>query len=166
MQALANLINNIKNPDITAIEALATAGTEMGNNPKYRQMFEKQQTPSKKDIQAFTNWYQGIRQQMPYLQENPVGGNYNYYGFWKALMTPNSGVATGINPNDNMVHFSDTYLNKRGESMPLKAPWHPNKWTTPAWELYNKGIFTNQDLQEVNDWNAQRLGVPRNYGGM
>ena len=153
-----------QNPNITAIKTMAVGGSEMQNLPALYQKAVEIQTPTQEDASGFNNWYSNLKQQMPYLPQNPIGQDYNYYGFYKASQNPNSGVSTQINPNDNQVHFSDTY-NDNGQNIPLKMPWHNNAWTMYADPMLQNGTLNMNDIQSLNNWNAQRLGVPQQYGG-
>jgi hypothetical protein len=156
-----------KDMTIKGIEALTSYGSTLKNNPKISNIFMQSQIPSAQNKQPFENWYANLRQNNPSFPASPYNHpNYNMYGFWQGSQIPNSGASTAINPNDNRLHFSDNYVNQKGDYVQLKAPWHDNKWTTFAWPLYEQGKLNQQDIQGINDWNAKRLGKPRNEGGM
>ena len=153
-----------QNKDIEAIKIMAVAGDEVKNLPVLYQKAVEMQTPTQQDTSGFNNWYSNLKQQMPYLPQNPIGQDYNYYGFYKASQNPNSGVSTQINPNDKQIHFSDSY-NNNGQTVNLKMPWHNNAWTMYADPMLQNGTLNMNDIQSLNNWNAERLGVPQQYGG-
>ena len=158
-------VPNMQNTsDIDFIKKAVLSGTEMQNLPALYKKAQEIQTPMPQDTSRFNQWYSGLRQQLPYLDQNPIGGDYNYYGFYKATQNPQSGVSTQVNSNDNQIHFSDSF-NNNGQRVNLKMPWHNNAWTMYADPLLQQGKINMNDIQNLNDWNAQRLGVPNQYGG-
>lgn len=149
-----NINNDPHNNYVNSVIIEALAGDSLGDSTKYRKMAEQIMTPSKNDSRSFNKWYNSQGFDRPYA---PANEDYNMYGFWKASQIPNSGASTQINPNDNRIHYTDTYLNPNGQYIRLKMPWHNNAWTTPAFNLLQSGKISKEDINKLNEWNRQRL---------
>lgn len=59
--------------------------------------------------------------------------DYDMRGFWQAQSQP--GLATAINPNDNMLHFPDRF----------KTPYHQSFSAESQWALPGAPNWNNQD---------------------
>jgi hypothetical protein len=85
---------------------------------------------SPNDEVLFQNWRRSNG--VPF--NSGANSDYDMRGFWNALTTMDPRARTAINPNDNLMHFPDTW----------KTPYHQS--------FSNESMYANQNApQWIND---------------
>lgn len=80
--------------------------------------------------QQFRQWV--AEQQVPFDPDEPTQ-DYDMRGFWKGLVTGDPNARSGINPNDNKLHYTDHW----------KTPYHhsfsrESQYATPMGPSWNE----------------------------
>lgn len=89
---------------------------------------------------------------------NAKVADYDMRGFWMALQTKNPLAMTGINPNDNKLHYPDTW----------KTPYHDSfsadsQWATPGapkWNNLDQLVLPNGQIVFDEKAKARAAAVP------
>ncbi len=96
-------------------------GTSFLNN-------ETQLQPSQE--QAFEQWVQ--QNNVPFDLNNPMPQDYDMRGFYRGLMAGDPRATTGIDPNDQRMHFTDYWKTPYHESFSRESKFAgPN---APTWQ--------------------------------
>jgi hypothetical protein len=72
------------------------------------------------DELAFRNWI--AQNKVPFNPDRPVT-DYDMRGFWQAANQQRPGVSAQVNPNDNKMHYSDTFKTPMHESFSRESQW-------------------------------------------
>ncbi len=80
--------------------------------------------------QIFRQWV--AENQVPFDPEAPTS-DYDMRGFWKGLVTGDPHAKTGMNPNDNKLHFNDWWKTPYHESFSRES-----QYATPMAPSWNE----------------------------
>ena len=79
--------------------------------------------------QAFRQWVSDNR--VPFDVNNTDVQDYDMRGFWQGLMTGNPHARTGVDPNDQRMHFSDYWKTPYHESFSAESKFAGSN--APMW---------------------------------
>ena len=79
---------------------------------------------------AFRKWVSGNN--IPFDPNSTAPQDYDMRGYWQGLQQQNPKATTGLDPNDNKVHFTDYWKTPLHQSFSGESQWSPAngpQWT-------------------------------------
>lgn len=105
-----------------------------------------------KDEPAFRKWVK--EKKIPFDPDQKYS-DYDMRGFWRGLQTHDPHAVTGINPNDEKLHFSDWWKTPYHKSFSNESQW-ADPATAPHWDDKDRLILPNGKV--IYDERAPKIG--------
>lgn len=95
------------------------------------------------DEAAFRQWV--ATNNAPFDPNRTVGQDYDMRGFWQGLQRGDPRARTGVDPNDQRLHFTDTWKTPYHESFSAESKF-ANPATAPSWNARDQLIAPGGQL--------------------